>query len=375
MTQEAIRMLLVIFLLIPIVLICWNVISTFQFAAKKKELKYSKCIEVIAICIGFAYEMLYLVLSDVTARDWDAQLYNYEKHTMIASEYLPTVICFICVAFFGYLLLRFIPIDKQSPILSALGISSMYLGIIVAVIWTIQTFPDLIHAIVPINCILIFIKTIAITVYGKNNLVQTKRVSLKYEKLNNILNRATNLPWIAFILLIPLTGILVAIMFLFGQEPSSMIKAWTETAEWTFSIKQAPPNVYHDEHYLCTVAAGGHDKVVKPLRTGKRHGHIVIVNRQLCIANAFEQILEEKTPRFHGFVRKAYDSTGYPIAKHIKTKKAADIIYIIMKPLEWIFLLVIYLVDVHPEDRIAVQYPHKEIASKMILSGSISGDF
>ena len=27
---------------------------------------------------------------------------------------------------------------------------------------------------------------------------------------------------------------------------------------------------------------------------GVRHGHPVVVNRQLCIANAFEQVLEEK---------------------------------------------------------------------------------
>ncbi len=27
-----------------------------------------------------------------------------------------------------------------------------------------------------------------------------------------------------------------------------------------------------------------------------------------------------------------------------------------MKPLEWLFLAVLYLTEVHPEDRIAVQY-------------------
>ena len=32
-----------------------------------------------------------------------------------------------------------------------------------------------------------------------------------------------------------------------------------------------------------------------------------------------------------------------------------------MKSLEWIFVLVIYTVDINPEDRIAVQYPHMQI--------------
>lgn len=33
-----------------------------------------------------------------------------------------------------------------------------------------------------------------------------------------------------------------------------------------------------------------------------------------------------------------------------------DLIYYLMKPLEWLFLLVLYLVDRKPENRIAMQY-------------------
>ena len=89
---------------------------------------------------------------------------------------------------------------------------------------------------------------------------------------------------------------------------------------------------------------------------GKRHGHDVVVNRKLCVANAFEQILEEKTPGFHRKLRAFYDRYGFPNARIIKTKIIADIIWFIMKPLEWFFLLVIYAIDVNPEDRIASQY-------------------
>ena len=154
----------------------------------------------------------------------------------------------------------------------------------------------------------------------------------------------------------PLLGIIISILLLFGQEPDSIIKAWTETSDWTLSNKVAPQNIYEDEHYLCTVAAGGHRKIVKPLRMGLRHGHKVIVNRQLCIANAFEEILEEKTPRFHKIVRGFYDKYGFPVAKLINSKWIADLVYFLMKPLEYIFLIFIYLVDVNPENRIATQY-------------------
>lgn len=92
------------------------------------------------------------------------------------------------------------------------------------------------------------------------------------------------------------------------------------------------------------------------LRMGERHGQPIVVNRQLFIENAFEQIIEEKVPTFHKWIRNVYDTYGFPIAKLIRTKGAVDVVYFIMKPLEWIFLIVIYLCDTQPENRIAVQY-------------------
>ena len=95
---------------------------------------------------------------------------------------------------------------------------------------------------------------------------------------------------------------------------------------------------------------------MKPLRMGVRHGHSIVVNRQLCIANAFEQILEERLPKVHRALRNFYDAYGLPLAQIIRSPYAADMIYIIMKPLEWTFLAIIYLTDVRPENRIHMQY-------------------
>ena len=52
---------------------------------------------------------------------------------------------------------------------------------------------------------------------------------------------------------------------------------------------------------------------------------------------------------------------GFPIAKLIRSPWIADGIYLLMKPLEWLFLAVLYAVDLHPEDRIAVQYTGKSV--------------
>ena len=157
----------------------------------------------------------------------------------------------------------------------------------------------------------------------------------------------------------PLLGFIITILVLLGQQPDSMIKAFTETSDWLLSQKLSPPTVYYDSHYLCTVAAGGHRRLVRPLRMGVRHGNRIIVNRQLCIANAFEELISDKMPRFHRVIRHVYDTYGYPISKHIKTPLAADVTYLIMKPLEWLFLLVLYLCDREPENRIARQYLHE----------------
>ena len=100
---------------------------------------------------------------------------------------------------------------------------------------------------------------------------------------------------------------------------------------------------------------------MKPTRLGVRQGVKIGVNRQLCVANAFEQVIEEKTPHFHRLVRYIYDNYGYPLSKYITTKLRADIIYIVMKPLEWIFLSVLYLSDISPESRIAVQYTGRKM--------------
>ena len=51
-----------------------------------------------------------------------------------------------------------------------------------------------------------------------------------------------------------------------------------------------------------------------------------------------------------------YDTYGYPVSKHIKSAWSADITYLIMKPLEWLFLVVLYLFDEKPENRICRQY-------------------
>lgn len=181
-----------------------------------------------------------------------------------------------------------------------------------------------------------------------------------FKKFYGFINNLTKYNFFVFAMLIIVIAIIEIIFVIAGQGLDAPIKAFTQTADWTFSKQIPPPPVEYTGHYLCTVAAGGHERVVRPLRLGSRNGATIVVNRQLCIANAFEEVIREKLPAFHKRVRYAYDKYGYPVSNLITTPLKADVIYFIMKPLEWCFLLFLYLVDVRPEQRIKNQYILKE---------------
>ena len=355
----------------PIVLTGYHILLLY-LETKKKLLKPFIRFDQVAIWYGLILEFLYLTEGKyVTGSDWSVQLKNLEMHTPIFSETAPTIIFIFVIGIAGYLYLRVRPLKKIPPLMAIISMSAMYLWVIEVLVFTVQVFKgdlsgdnllDVYLLVYPVCIICIVARTVISKVHEWQE-YEMERAKIQSNLLLNfadkILSNSKLWPIYAIVFMFPLLGIIIGILLLFGQAPDSVIKAWTETADWTLSLKEAPQNIEYDEHYLCTVAAGGHKKIVKPVRKGIRHGHEVIVNRQLCIANAFEQILEEKTPHFHKLVRRVYDRYGFPVARLIKSKWIADIIYILMKPLEWIFLAVIYMSDVHPENRIATQYMGK----------------
>ncbi|MCM3766968.1 DUF6688 family protein [Neobacillus niacini] len=174
------------------------------------------------------------------------------------------------------------------------------------------------------------------------------RISTNYQKMSKL--------WA--IMLFPVLILIQLLLVLFGQRPDSFIRVFMETSSFHYSRIPAPEPIMvsGDGHYLCTVSARGHKKLVKPIRAGIRRGSRIAVNRQLLIANAFENILEQYTPNLHTVIRGFYDRYGYPLSRHIRSKWSADLVYLLMKPLEWFFLIVLYTVDHKPENRIHIQY-------------------
>jgi len=338
--------------------------------------------DLVTVSVGMLLSVFYASMLTVVGIQWDAQwdkqLHNSEVHQPIWTGALPTVIILLVIGVIGYLVLLNRKMNETPPLVTVLCIAAMYIGATQIVLFVIQIFKimpfeglvysssDLPFVMMiplmelPFCCITMAARLIIRKIYEWNANEEHSRENYTgkgiISALNRMLGRASSWPVIALIAMLPLMGVILLILSLFGQYPDHVIRAWTETAQWNLSKMQAPPNVQFDEHYLCTVAAGGHEKIVKPIRMGERHGHRIVVNRQLLVANAFEQILEEKTPKMHRVIRDFYDKHGYPIAKHIRTKLSADIVYFVMKPLEIVFLAVLYLTDTAPENRIATQY-------------------
>ena len=355
-------------LVFPILLMIME-ITGLVYESKGSEIKGIRVFDIIVFSVGSIYEWLYLaVQKNLEGYDWQEQLYNGARHTPIYSKASITVFTVFLISIIGYFVLQYVRIEKTPPLVVVFSISAIYLGLIQLIVFTIQVFDispdqsdrlDLYLLVLPACCILIAARTVLRKIH-EWNAMQMEMSKIEEKPIltiaQQIMENAKLWPVLAILLMFPLLGMIIMVLVVFGQAPDSIIKAWTETSDWALSQRQAPPNLYYDEHYLCTVAAGGHRRIVKPLRKGVRHGHEVIVNRQLCIANAFEEVIQEKTPGFHKTVRTFYDKYGFPVAKLIRKKWQADLVYIMMKPLEWIFLLVLYSTDVHPENRIAVQY-------------------
>ncbi len=362
---------------LPIVLSIWNILSFIRIIRCKdcnfKEFKCTKFMEVFGILSGLF--LTQCAMYTITFVSWWEEIDYISTYPPVAWEYTLTFVILIILGVIGYCILRFIPLEKQSPLVTVISISAMYYTMILCFIFCIQIFNGPSNSywwlalILPINIIILFTKVILLVVkkitqklsleneenYDVDTNNQDEDLSL-IEKLKSYLKKASDYPKLALILLLPMLAIVVIILILFGQKPDSLVAMWTDTAEWNLSTKIPPPKINYQGHYLCTVAVCGSPNLVKPLWVGERGGHKILVNRQLAIANAFEQVLEEKLPKFHRIVRGFYDKTGYPISKHITSKSSSNFTYLIMKPLEWCFVLVLYLVDVNPENRIYSQY-------------------
>ena len=317
------------------------------------------------------------VLSAISSFRWDEPVVIGEYFTELHEPFYEKNVLSLCLFALAAMVCLYL-LDRgrvMPPLAAVICVSGVYGGIILGLFYISQLAVNILNdlnllvavgylILFPVNIFIISARVIRETVllytaYFRENDIESKNRLDGF--LRSSLEKAAG--WVIFPLigLIPFTGVLVCLCILCGQGPFGIIRAFTNTSDWTYSAMISPPPVEYEGHYLCTVAVNGHERVVTPLRLGVRHGVVIGVNRQLCAANAFEQLIEDKAPRLHRLVRHIYDKYGYPVSKHITTRLRADIVYILMKPLEWLFVAVLYLFDRDPESRIAVQYTDRHV--------------
>lgn len=317
------------------------------------------------------------VLSAISSFRWDEPVVIGEYFTELHEPFYEKNMLSLCLFALAAMVCLYL-LDRgrvMPPLAAVICVSGVYGGIILGLFYISQLAVNILNdlnllvavgylILFPVNIFIISARVIRETVllyttYFRENDIESKNRLDGF--LRSSLEKAAG--WVIFPLigLIPFTGVIVCLCILCGQGPFGIIRAFTNTSDWTYSTMISPPPVEYEGHYLCTVAVNGHERVVKPLRLGVRHGVVIGVNRQLCAANAFEQLIEDKAPRLHRLVRHIYDKYGYPVSKHITTRLRTDIVYILMKPLEWMFVAVLYLFDRDPESRIAVQYTGRHV--------------
>lgn len=150
-------------------------------------------------------------------------------------------------------------------------------------------------------------------------------------------------------------GLHAVVMGVVFQSKTGGIDAFLRTCGYAFSRVPIPPSA--DCHYLCTIAAQGSPTLVRPYRWGVRRGRPILVNRQLALANAFEDLLHERWPRFGRLARRLYDALALPISGALSRRWIANALYLLMKPAEALFLVALLFLDPgDPESRIDRMY-------------------
>ncbi len=204
--------------------------------------------------------------------------------------------------------------------------------------------------------ILLSVELYCVLQLNKSRFKERENKGLMYRFLHNLyFGRYAVL---AQVLTFPLFITLVQCLFmLLGQEPDDIIKTFTESHDGLFGHGRCQDCVsYGNSEYICTIAAFGSPKLVRPIHIGHRHGQLIKVTRQLKVCNAFEEMLIERAPKTQKVLRKFYDDLQIPIEKWSKVKTIANVLYILIKPMEWTFLFTLYLLEKEPEKRIAKQY-------------------
>jgi hypothetical protein len=125
----------------------------------------------------------------------------------------------------------------------------------------------------------------------------------------------------------------------------SWLAAFMSACRWSIvksleAYAELPMNPTGD-CYIVSAAAHGHPLLVRSEASTTESGAIISVNNQLRTLKAAELTLRFFTPRGHRIARRIYDRLGPLGARRLANPYLADLVYLALKPAEWLSFLVL----------------------------------
>jgi hypothetical protein len=356
--------LAIIILGVPSLLICIEFTYVLSYSRGLIQPLLFKTVELIYILI---FPLLFLSTTESTNDCCSDSAFFSPDHRL--TLYVIIALCMLSYIYSSWRNALSAPLMEL--IINCLLLIAIVLNIFIALQHIEKELAFIIHCPIILLYIIAIVKN-QILFFAESGLSETDMKSpfqkLAWKILN--LKLLKKIP-LLILLCFPILAILSVMLLLLGQKPDSAIRAFTETYKHGFSQldDQCINAICPDGHFLCTIAAKGHKDLVSPIRLGRRGTTIIVCNRQLLISNAFEELLQQKLPYVHKPLRKFYNQIGNLIHRYygaFNRKWVSNSIYIAMKPLEYFFLIVLYLFDKNPENRIAMQYVDKSEKANLI---------
>ena len=113
------------------------------------------------------------------------------------------------------------------------------------------------------------------------------------------------------------------------------IPFWVMSVISSMQIYDKLPTTSPQGCFVVTAAGRGHRRFVGPFCETEHDGQLQLANAQLMILWAFEKRWEHNYPRSHRMFRTMYNCIGPMVAAKIRSPWMADLVYVAIKPVEW----------------------------------------
>ena len=238
------------------------------FAVKKK--KYP-AFELAAFSIGGGYMALAYMLWDLPSYDKPINLYGTESaHAPINLEYGAAIILFALLGLASYMILMFHK-KKFPPLTEVILLGGMYVGMLLCIVFLYQlvmgvhpqpadmsglvgvmdeeylknwkvSLDELDYFVILCLCIvpvLFLVHCVHLMIIMMKEQAQEQRTKNYDNPLMNQVNKlfvkGMGKYLLAVLAMLPLMAVLSAVLMLFGQQPDSIILAFTRTSDWILS--------------------------------------------------------------------------------------------------------------------------------------------